>query len=178
AAADRPLGPTWSEGGVPTLAVWAPTARNVQLQLWPAGAEEESTEPQLVPMTRQEDGSWTVTGEADWEDRSYRYLVEVYADSTGKVQQNSVTDPYSLGLTLNSTHSVLVDLDDQRWQPDLWAQTPAPVIGDPVDRTMYELHVRDFSISDETVPEDLRGTYGGFALSDTDGVKHLRELAA
>ena len=177
AASDRPLGPTWSADGVPTLAVWAPTARNVQLQLWPEGAEEESTEPQLVPMTRQEDGSWSVTGEADWQDRSYRYLVQVYADSAGKVLQNSVTDPYSVGLTLNSTHSVLVDLDDQRWQPDLWAQTPAPVIEDAVDRTIYELHVRDFSISDETVPEDLRGTYGAFALSDTDGVKHLRELA-
>src|SRR5699024_8259382 len=177
AASDRPLGPTWSADGVPTLAVWAPTARNVQLQLWPEGAEQESTEPQLVPMTRQEDGSWSVTGEADWQDRSYRYLVQVYADSAGKVLQNSVTDPYSVGLTLNSTHSVLVDLDDQRWQPDLWAQTPAPVIEDAVDRTIYELHVRDFSISDETVPADLRGTYGAFALSDTDGVKHLRELA-
>src|SRR5699024_6461270 len=42
---------------------------------------------------------------------------------------------------------------------------------------IYELHVRDFSIGDETVPEELRGTYGAFALDDTDGVNHLRDLA-
>src|SRR5690606_4438751 len=38
------------------------------------------------------------------------------------------------------------------------------------------LHIRDFSISDETVPEDERGTYLAFA-EDSAGTDQLRELA-
>jgi len=176
-AAERTLGVHWSADGSPNLAVWAPTARQVELQLWQPGSEQTRAAPELVPMTRTGDGSWTVTGSPDWEGMSYRYQVQVYADSAGEVLTSSVTDPYSVGLTAGSTHSVLVDLDDDRWAPEQWAEVPAPVIEDPVDRTIYELHVRDFSISDETVPEELRGTYGAFALTDTDGVNHLRGLA-
>ena len=176
-ANQRTLGVQWSADGEPSLAVWAPTARQVDLQLWQPGTERSRAAAELVPMTRQEDGSWTVDGDPDWAGMSYRYQVQVYADSEGEVLTSSVTDPYSIGLSVNSTHSVLVDLDDERWAPEQWAQVPAPVIEDPVHRTIYELHVRDFSISDETVPAELRGTYGAFALPDSDGVNHLRELA-
>ena len=46
-----------------------------------------------------------------------------------------------------------------------------------VDSTIYELHVRDFSISDPTVPAAHRGSYLAFA-DDGDGTKHLRALAS
>ncbi|HLT84575.1 MAG TPA: pullulanase-type alpha-1,6-glucosidase [Phototrophicaceae bacterium] len=185
AAADRTLGVEWSEDGVPTLALWAPTATDVDLQLWtePQGARAAVAaavvgEPDVLDMTREDDGTWTITGEPGWQDAAYRFAVTVYAPTEGEVVTNEVTDPYSLGLTESSTHSVLVDLDDPRWAPELWAQTPRPVVERPVDRTIYELHVRDFSISDETVPEELRGTYLAFAEEDSAGMQHLRTLAA
>ena len=43
---------------------------------------------------------------------------------------------------------------------------------------IYELHVRDFSINDATVRPDFRGKYLAFTLDDTDGMRHLRSLAA
>ncbi|PFG40535.1 pullulanase-type alpha-1,6-glucosidase [Georgenia soli] len=174
AAADRALGADWS-GGVPSLALWAPTAKDVDLLLWADGTG--SGEPERVEMSREDDGAWTVTGDAGWKDRAYRYEVDVLVPATGAVETNVVTDPYSVGLTLNTTHSVLLDLDDDAWAPRLWEETPAPVIENPVDRTIYELHVRDFSIADATVPEELRGTYAAFALKGTAGTEHLRELA-
>ncbi|WP_127571422.1 pullulanase-type alpha-1,6-glucosidase [Georgenia faecalis] len=173
-AADRALGVTWA-GGEPTLALWAPTAKDVDLLLWADGTGDG--EPQRIAATREDDGSWTVEGAADWRDRAYRFAVEVYVPAEGEVVTNEVTDPYSVGLTRNSTHSVLLDLADEAWAPELWADTPAPVVERPVDRTIYELHVRDFSISDESVPEDLRGTYLAFAQPDSAGMTHLRELA-
>ena len=39
--------------------------------------------------------------------------------------------------------------------------------------SIYELHVRDFSASDSSVPADLRGTYAAFT-GDGDGMKELR----
>jgi pullulanase-type alpha-1,6-glucosidase len=154
----------------------------VTLQAWPAGTSLDA-EPRAFEMERQRDGAWTFDGgrgldrRTGWQGARYRYAVEVYVPSTRQVETNVVTDPYSAGLTLDSTHSVAVDLDAADWRPKVWRTTPAPVVERAVDQTIYELHVRDFSISDETVPEKLRGTYGAFGASRSDGMKHLRSLA-
>lgn len=177
-AADRALGATW-QGNRPSLALWAPTAQDVDLLLWKTdryGDLDLAAEPERVAMERQADGTWTVRGHKSWSDGAYLYEVTVYAPTTDAVEVNRVTDPYSVALTLNSTHSVLVDLDDREHQPRLWRQADQPEV-EPVDQTIYELHVRDFSISDETVPEELRGTYLAFAEEGTAGREHLRDLA-
>ena len=44
----------------------------------------------------------------------------------------------------------------------------------PRTRRIYELHVRDFSITDETVPAAHRGTYLAFTDAGSDGMRHLR----
>ncbi|QTE29983.1 pullulanase-type alpha-1,6-glucosidase [Pengzhenrongella sicca] len=170
-AADARLGATW-RGGRPRLALWAPTAQQVTLLRWPG---DVAAEPQRVPMTRRADGSWTVRGARSWAGDAYRYEVTVYAPTTDAVEVNQVTDPYSVALTTNSTHSVLVDLADRAFRPRSWERAKQPVVR-PVDQTIYELHVRDFSINDQTVPAQLRGTYGAFAANGS-GRAHLRELA-
>ncbi|MCV2395450.1 pullulanase-type alpha-1,6-glucosidase [Actinotalea sp. M2MS4P-6] len=166
------LGATWDRRR-PTLRVWAPTAQDVVLLLWPGG--DTSVDPQRVAMTRSDDGTWSVTGERGWKGAAYRYEVTVYAPTTDAIEVNQVTDPYSVALTTNSTHSVLVDLDDPATRPYLWRIVRQPVV-DPVDQTIYELHVRDFSINDETVPAELRGTYGAFTVNGS-GMQHLRALS-
>lgn len=174
AAAGQPLGVSFA-AGVPTLRVWAPTARSVSVELF-ADASTSGT-PTVRPLTRGPGGTWSITGDATWTDRAYRYLVDVYAPSTGTRVTNRVTDPYSVGLTLNSTASVIVDLDDPQWAPANWASTPAPKLDQFVDRVIYELHIRDFSISDDRFLVPQRGTYAAFALDGTDGTKRLSELA-
>ncbi|MDO5495901.1 MAG: pullulanase-type alpha-1,6-glucosidase, partial [bacterium] len=177
------LGVTFSDG-VPTLRLWAPTARNVELLLFddlqevsPMMRATAVGTAESIAMQRGPDGTWSVTGDASWVNRAYQFEVEVFVPALDRVVGNVVTDPYSVGLTLNSTHSVILDLADPAWAPEVWAQNPAPVIEQFVDRTIYELHIRDFSISDETVPEELRGTYEAFALEGTDGVNALTRLA-
>jgi len=172
-AAGRTFGATW-QGNRPSLAVWAPTAQDVDLLIWPGA--DVSVDPERVQMEAQDDGSWTVRGHPQWRGAAYRYEVNVYVPSTDAVEANQVTDPASVALTLNSTHSVLVDLDDRSVRPRQWEWTEQPVV-EPVDQTIYELHVRDFSISDASVPEELRGTYLAFAEEGTAGREHLRALA-
>ncbi|KQR16848.1 pullulanase-type alpha-1,6-glucosidase [Cellulomonas sp. Leaf334] len=163
-AAKRTLGATWKKG-VPSLALWAPTAQKVELLL---GTD------QRVAAKRQSDGSWTVDGKKSWAGARYLWEVTVYAPTTDQVEVNRVTDPYSVALTLNSTHSVLVDLADKAFRPREWEKAKQPVVR-PVDQTIYELHVRDFSINDEKVPAAKRGTYLAFA-SNGNGRAHLRDL--
>ncbi len=166
AAYDRELGPTWSKGR-PQLALWAPTAQDVDLLIG----------DRRVAMRRQDDGTWTVAGPPSWAGRPYRFAVRVWAPSAQEVVVNEVTDPYSVALTADSPRSLLVDLDDPALAPRGWAGTTPPAVAQPEDRNVYELHVRDFSIGDETVPAGERGTFAAFAERDSAGMTHLRELA-
>ena len=169
------------DGRTPTLSLWAPTAKNVALQLFEgvdtASDDLSAAEPTEIPMERGAGGVWTVTGEPGWEDLAYRYAIEVYVPETGQVETNVVTDPYSTGLTVNSTHSILLDLDDPRWAPEIWTDTPAPTVEQFADQTIYEMHLRDFSAEDEALPQQLRGTYAAFGHEDSTGSQRLQELA-
>lgn len=175
AATDARLGAQW-RAGVPTLRLWAPTARRVTLLLWPAGASLHD-QPERHAMTASADGTWAVTGEPGWVGARYRFEVRVYVPSHRRVVDNQVTDPYSHSLTVNSTHSVLVDLADPALAPRQWREATPPRLADPVDQVIYELHLRDFSISDASVPEELRGSFLAPTV-DSDGMAHLRRLAA
>jgi len=101
----------------------------------------------------------------------------VYVPTLDRVETNVVTDPYSLALTTNSTRSVLADLDDRALTPRGWSRLAKPRLAQPEDSTIYELHVRDFSITDETVPAAHRGTYLAFTDTGSAGMRHLRGLA-
>ena len=178
AAAEQQLGASW-EDGAPSLALWAPTARSVTLQLH--GPADEATAPsdpvRTYPMRRGADGAWTFEGRKHWTGQAYTFAVEVYVPALDQVVTNVVTDPYSVGLTVNSTHSVLVDLDDPRWAPEVWTDTPAPEVAQFADQTIYEMHLRDFSAGDEALPEGIRGSYAAVGHPGSAGSARLQELA-
>ena len=120
-AQQRRLGPVW-RAGRPTLSVWAPTAKTVSLLLDPVGAASETR----VTMRRDADGVWSVRGRPGWRNASYLYEVTVYAPTTGAVEVNRVTDPYSLALTTNSERSVLVNLKARALKPAGWNRLKKP----------------------------------------------------
>jgi pullulanase len=172
---DGPLGVTF-DGEIPSLQLWAPTAQAVTLLLM--GTNPDSNDVVDVPMDLDDEtGVWSITGEADWKGQYYLYQVEVYVPSTGRIETNLVTDPYSLNLSMNSKFSQIVDLNDPDLKPEGWDTLEKPALAAPEDILLYELHIRDFSIRDKTVPEELRGTYKAFTAKDSNGMKHLKALA-
>ncbi|MEV0429158.1 pullulanase-type alpha-1,6-glucosidase [Micromonospora sp. NPDC050495] len=171
-ATDARLGPTFT-GGVPTLAVWAPTARAVSLQLY-----DSPTAPAKTVAMRRDDGTgvWSVRGSRAWTGKYYRYQVEAWQPAAQKMITASVTDPYSVALAPDSTHSQIVDLNDRALAPAGWADLRKPAAVPPAKAQIQELSVRDFSIADDTVPAERRGTYLAFTEPDTAGMKHLKAL--
>jgi len=169
-----PLGVTFSKGK-PTLRVWAPTARSVTVHVFdkPAGG----TDTAFAMATDGTSGVWSVTGDPSWKWKYYLYEVEVYVRSEDKVVKNPVTDPYSLSLSMNSGRSQIVDLTDHRLKPPGWDHVRKPPLAAPEDIVVYELHVRDFSANDPSVPADRRGTFLAFAEEDSNGMRHLERLA-
>lgn len=171
-----PLGVSYGQSDLaPTLRVWAPTAKSVTLHLFDTATASYA---QKMPMELDTvTGVWSIGGQPDWKGKFYLYAVQVYVPSTGTIETNLVTDPYSFSLSTNSKRSQIVDLADSALMPAGWADTSKPPSAAPEEAVIYELHIRDFSISDQSVPEDYRGTYMAFTVKDSNGMKHLAALA-
>ncbi len=168
AASQLTYGPTF-DGDRVTARLWAPTASSVKLKLYDQPSGDAA---RTVDLARDDaSGSWSASGA--WRDRFYLFEVTVAGRTV------TVTDPYSVALAVNSTHSQFADLGDARTMPADWAAHVARGLdGDPTEHGITELHVRDFSIGDTSVPESDRGTYRAFTHASSTGMTHLRELAA
>ncbi|MEH6435739.1 pullulanase-type alpha-1,6-glucosidase [Massilia sp. DD77] len=176
-AINAQLGVSFDRAGVPTFRVWAPTARSVALDIYPDASSPAATQ---VPMTRDAaSGLWTYTApNAAWTNRAwYTYTVKVLSRwANNAVVTNTVTDPYSVSLNANGRRSFVANLDSAALKPAGWDDQRSPRLEHPADISLYELHVRDFSASDETVPSAHRGKYLAFADRDSNGMRHLKSL--
>lgn len=170
-----PLGVNFDTNGIPSITVWAPTAQNVVLELF--ADSDPTTEATVIFMSyNAATGTWRAVGSPAWKNQFYQFAVDVFVPSEGAIVTNRVTDPYSFSLSMNSQRSQIVNLNDADLKPDGWDTLDKPELDAPEDITIYELHIRDFSALDESVPEDLRGTYLAFTLDDSAGINHLRGL--
>jgi len=174
-AYDGALGVTF-DGLVPTLRVWAPTAQRVRLHLFDDANPD--AEAEIVRMNfDRETGVWSAVGDESWTGKYYLYEVKVYAPSVQQIVTNLVTDPYSFSLSMNSIRSQIIDLNDPSLKPDGWDELVKPPLDAPEDIVIYELHVRDFSVNDPSVPEEYRGTFKAFTVPESNGMQHLIALA-
>ncbi|WP_309238571.1 pullulanase-type alpha-1,6-glucosidase [Actinoplanes aureus] len=167
-ATDATLGPVKSG-----VAVWAPTAQNVELEVYDTAT---SATPAVKAMTRDDrTGVWSAKGA--FTGKFYKFRVTAWQPAAQKVVTASVTDPYSVALAADSTRSQFVSLDDAALEPAGWDRLKKPAATAPAKIQISELSVRDFSIADETVAANQRGTFSAFTNPQTAGMKHLKELA-
>ncbi|MEJ2515983.1 MAG: pullulanase-type alpha-1,6-glucosidase [Gammaproteobacteria bacterium] len=176
-ASGQRLGVDWT-GGSPTIRLWAPTADpdfGVTLNLYSdsAGTLAEQVEMTLDPDT----GIWSATGSSDWDRRFYDFTLRVWSYAVDQFVVNRVTDPWSVSLAADSRYSQIVNLEDSDLKPAGWDTLSLPTPSQPEDVVLYELHMRDFSVHDPSVPDSLKGKYGAFALETTAGHDHLQALA-
>jgi pullulanase len=178
AAADSQLGATFNAAGVPTFRVWAPTARSVALNIYASATSGAAAS--TVAMTKNAaSGVWSYTApDAAWTNSAYyTYTVNVLSRWAGNVVvSNVVTDPYSLSLNANGKRSFVANLDAAALKPAGWDAHAIPALAHPTDMALYELHVRDFSASDLTVPATHRGKFMAFTDLESNGMRHLRAL--
>jgi len=177
-ASKASLGLSYGRNGAPTFSVWAPTAKSVSLVLYP---DANSASTVTRAMTRNTaSGVWSYTApDANWVNRYYyNYSVQVLSRwANNSVVNNTVTDPHSVSLNANSVRSYVGDLNSRTLMPDGWDHQHIPRLDYPTDIALYELHIRDFSASDNTVPAAHRGKYLAFTDQDSNGGRHLRQLA-
>ncbi|HEX8954718.1 MAG TPA: pullulanase-type alpha-1,6-glucosidase [Burkholderiaceae bacterium] len=176
-AATHQLGLSISHAQRPSFAVWAPTAQSVSLNIY---ANATATSATSYPMSKDAaSGVWTYAApDASWTNRAYyTYTVKVLSRWAGNtVVTNEVTDPYSVSLNANGAHSFVGNLDSRELKPPFWDAQWVREPQSPTDISLYELHIRDFSVSDQTVPAAHRGKYLAFTDFRSNGMRHLEAL--
>ena len=155
------------------IKVWAPTAQSMKLQLFTNQADPAPAK--VITMTESK-GIWSASPDPEWISHYYLFDETVYAPSTRSVVENFVSDPYSIDLALNGIKSRITDIDAEANKPAGWDASRSPFLTGFHDLAIYELHVRDFSVGDLTVPTAHRGTYLAFTDTGSDGMKHLAAL--
>lgn len=159
------LGPVYSKEQT-TFKVFAPLASEVILKLNANGVSLN------LPMLRYIGGIYTLTVNMDLEFATYTYLVK----NSGKWTE--ATDPYAYSATANGVSSVVIDpnkcfikSNDEYLMP--FTQN--------VDQIIYELHVRDFSVSESSNIKN-KGKFVAFMEKGTTykgvptGIDYLKSL--
>ena len=145
------LGARWTKEAT-TFKLWAPTADRVELATWGVGNSQ--------PMALGSNGVWYAKVKGDLHRRMYTYRL------TRDGETNDLTDPYSFAANGRSTLSMVVDLS--RTNPAKWPSRSPGTKGSHLDRVLYELHVRDFTVQKESGVKDAwRGKYAGLAQTGT-----------
>lgn len=143
------LGLTYTQSGS-TFKVWAPTAARVSVSLYSGAGDYDGNG--LVTdhgggsehlLNRSANGVWSGSVPGDLKGQFYMYKIE-FADGT----VNYAVDPYAVAVSANGQRSAIIDLQDTN--PAGWTPEKKPQLVEPVDAVLYELHIRDFSISPDS----------------------------
>lgn len=158
------------------FSLWAPTAQHVSVCIFDSPTSKAT---RLLPLSLQaSSGAWRGMQRGSLDGKYYLYLVDVWVNGVGIVR-NRVTDPYSVSLSADSKRSMIANLSDAKYAPRGWDTTLAPRrVKHATDMTIYELHVRDFSMNDATVSAAHRGKYLAFTETQSNGMRHLAALSA
>lgn len=152
------LGATWSVEKT-TFRLWAPTADSVQIKLYQSGNAEAKDLLETFAMTRDIQGTWIASKTGDLNGIYYTYLVHV----DGK--EKEVCDPYARTTGINGQRAMILDLASTN--PEGWDNDKDPNYNKSItDAVIYELHVRDLSMNENSGIEH-KGKFLGLAESGT-----------
>ena len=165
------LGITWSPRQT-FFRLWAPTAQHVELRLYENG--ENGTPLKVIPMVKETSGTWVHKEEGNLENLFYTFRV----NDNGWL--NEVPSPEAKAVGVNGFRGMIVDFS--KTNPEGWDRDHGPVLKNFTDWIIYELHVRDFSVS-EGSGMNHKGKFLAFTEEDTrsplgekTGTGHLKEL--
>lgn len=145
--------------------IWAPSRNQVDLLLY---TDYRQIRPTKYPMDRVEDGCFYTRIEGNLDGLFYRYLLN---------NKYEVTDPYSIGSSINSLKSAIINLSDT--DPEGFRQRSYIKVPHK-EAVIYEVHVKDFSAHDSSGVKN-KGRFLGFVQSGKcedlqTGLDHIESL--
>ena len=153
--------------------VWAPTASEVKLLLYDKGSEGGAY--QTHDMDRSEKGTWVLNIEKNLKGKFYTFQIKV------KEKWLEETPGMWVKATgVNGNRAAIIDFSETN--PTGWENDVRPPLKSFTDITLYEVHMRDFSVSKSSGMKN-KGKYLAFtehgtknASGEATGLDHLKEL--
>ncbi len=135
--------------------LWAPTASDVQVLLYDS---ELGSLTRQEAMRRSEQGTWYAQVADNLENWYYVYLLTIHGGT------QTAVDPYVKAIAVNGVRGRIIHLDATH--PHDWSSDTYRMLANPTDAVVYELHVRDFSIHQDSGMMN-KGRYLAFTERDT-----------
>lgn len=172
------------------LRIWAPTAFKVELCLYHNWYDKEAF--MIVNMNREEEyGSYSIyISKSDSYKKYYLYRL-YFKDLNLKgeefIKVTYAVDPYATAVSINGDKGYLIDINSCETKPYGWDNYKRPKLESLEDIIIYEMHLRDFTISMESgVTDEVKGKYLGLVeegtfykennISVKTGIDHIKEL--
>jgi pullulanase len=158
--------------------LWAPNANNVRLALFGKDEKNYTNAPErILDMNRGMQGTWNIGIKEDLKGEFYNFLV------TNSGNEREVTDPYAKALGVNGNRGMVVDLRET--DPIDFNKDERPELSSAAGSIIYEVHVRDFSINENSgIRPERKGKFVAFCEHGTTipgkytstGINYLKEL--
>jgi len=153
--------------------IWSPVATVAEIIFYDAGWGGQSTGKLM--MEKKENGVWVINIPGDLKGKFYAFRVLV-----NNKWSEEVPDPYAKLVGINGKRGLVADL--KTTNPLNWENDRSPSFKNVTDAVIYELHVRDASISPNSGIQK-KGKYLGLTETGTKnaaglstGIDHMKEL--
>lgn len=153
--------------------VWAPTADEVKLLLYAHGHEGSAYE--IRSMNRDVDGTWTEKIKTDLKGKFYTFQIRI-----GEKWHDETPGMWVKATGVNGKRAAIIDMNDTN--PEGWSTYKRPTLAHATEISIYEVHVRDFSVSPNSGMKN-KGKFLAFTEKGTKntageatGIDHLVEL--
>jgi pullulanase len=166
------LGVTYSKEST-IVKIWSPPAQEMKLRLYKTSLGKD----QVVEIDCKKDatGVWQAVLPGDQKNLYYTFQANVEGNW---LEENP--DPYAKALGVNGKRGQIIDLKETN--PPGWENDKPPVLNQPVDAIVYELHIRDLSVALNSGIAN-KGKFLGLTESGTKnnhgqstGIDHIAEL--
>ncbi len=156
-----------------TFKLYAPPAAKVILRFYEKGAGGEATEE--VKMKRTKNGVWEATINKNLEGQYYTFQTLI-----NEKWGEEVPDPYVKAVGVNGRRGQVIDF--AKTNPTGWKDDKKPTLKNPTDVILYELHIRDLSMHENSGIQN-KGKFLGLTEKGTKsrdgattGIDHIKEL--
>ncbi len=153
--------------------IWAPTATSAKLLLYDNGNEGGAYE--VLDMDKSESGTWQLTVDKNLKGKFYTFQIkvnDVWLDETPGIWVKATG--------VNGKRAAVIDFAETN--PEGWENDKRPDLDKFTDISIYEVHMRDFSVSPNSGIKN-KGKFLAFtehgtknSAGEATGIDHLKEL--
>lgn len=175
-----------------SIKLWAPTAIKVEICLYDSYEKQVENVYKIYNMDfNYKNGIHKINLDKTHNGMYYLFKLYFKCRNNENIEEEIkyAVDPYAKAVCVNGDKGALIDINSKESRPEFWEKDKRPFIENLEDTILYEMHIRDFTINENSgVDNKLRGKFLGAVEEESiyidkdnkksckTGIGHLKEL--